>query len=223
MTTPLGPRAAYELWADTYAAAAHNPLMRAEAAVVERLLMLSGAKRALDVGTGSGRYLPILSATGAAVVGVDLSMAMLRSGARTPGWQSPHAPRPSCLCADACRLPFRRASFDLVNASLMVGDVADLRGWSREMSRVLATGGHLVYSDFHPTWSENGWQRTFRSADGRLRAVSYQPHTIDDHLTALDGAGFHVQAIREPRLKVGRRERPVLAVFHAIKEAGVGR
>lgn len=224
MTAVLGPRAAYELWAETYPAAAHNPLMQAEAAVVERLLAHVPAKRALDVGTGSGRYLPILASTAAAVVGVDLSMAMLASGAAAQGRvraaDGVHAVR---LCADACHLPFRRATFDLVNASLMVGDIADLRAWSMEMSRVLTTGGHLVYSDFHPTWTERGWQRTFRAGDGRLRAIAYQPHTIDDHLAALEGAGFHVCAIREPRLRVGRRESAVLAVFHAVKEAGTAR
>ncbi len=156
MTTLLQPQAAYELWADTYAASAHNPLMQSEETVVERVIRAIVASRALDVGTGSGRYLPILATTGATVVGVDLSMPMLRCGA---------GPR---ICANACALPFRRATFQLVNASLMVGDVKDLRGWTAEMARVLSLGGHLVYSDFHPVWTEQGWQRTFRDATGEL-------------------------------------------------------
>src|SRR5262249_13570977 len=152
------PAAAYELWAETYPAQAHNPLMAAEQAVVARILGGIVAKRALDVGTGSGRYMPVLAATGASVVGIDRSMPMLSRC--EPGG------RP--ICADACHLPFRRGAFDLVNASLMVGDVAALPAWTREMARVLAPQGHLVYSDFHPTWSERGWQRTFRTADGTL-------------------------------------------------------
>ena len=35
----------------------------------------------------------------------------------------------------------------------MVGDVADLGAWVREATRVLAPGGHLIYSDFHPSWA----------------------------------------------------------------------
>jgi malonyl-CoA O-methyltransferase len=213
MTTVLAPRAAYDLWAETYPASAHNPLMQAEAAIVERLLTQTPSRRALDVGTGSGRYLPVLASTSALATGVDLSMAMLRQGS------GEHAR----VCADACRLPFRRGTFDLVNASLMVGDIGDLRAWTLEMSRVLAPGGRLVYSDFHPSWVENGWQRTFRAADGRLRAVAFQPHAIDDHLAALETSGFRIEAIREPRLRVGRRLSPVLAIFHAIKEAGPAR
>jgi SAM-dependent methyltransferase len=122
------------------------------------------------------------------------------------------------ICADACRLPFRRATFDVVNASLMVGDVASLCRWTAEMARVLVIGGHLVYSDFHPTWSANGWQRTFRDAAGAVRAVAFEPHPIEDHLAALDAAGLTVRAIREPRLRIGRRDEPVLAIFHAVKE-----
>jgi malonyl-CoA O-methyltransferase len=216
---PLSPRAAYELWADTYPAVAHNPLMRIEQAVVEPLLAHLHAKRALDVGSGSGRYLPLLASTGASLVlGLDFSLAMLtRSAGR------------GRVCADACRLPFKRASFDLVNASLMVGDVADLAGWTREMARVLAVGGHLVYSDFHPSWAQHGWTRTFRGANGALHEVSYHPHAVDDHLAALEHAGLHIRAIREPRftadsepgIKAFRRHwgnPQVVVVFHAVKE-----
>ena len=187
----LSPRAAYEIWADTYPAVAHNPLMRIEQEVVEPLIAHLRAKRALDVGSGSGRYLPLLESTGASIVpGVDFSLAMLtRSTGRAR------------VCGDACRLPFRRASFDLVNASLMVGDISDLAGWTREMARVLSARGHLVYSDFHPSWAKRGWSRTFRAADGVQHDVSFNPHTLDDHLAAIAHAGLHLLAVREPRFR----------------------
>ena len=154
MKATLSAHDAYELWADTYPPVAHNPLMRVEQQVVEPLLSHIPARRALDVGTGSGRYLSLLQATGAAkVVGLDFSLAMLRRGSGAPGR----------VCGDACRLPFSRGSFDLINASLMVGDIADLGAWSREMARVLTLNGHLVYSDFHPSWAQHGWSRTFRT------------------------------------------------------------
>ena len=215
---PLEPRAAYDLWAATYPAAAHNPLMRVEQTIVEPLLAQVRAPRALDVGTGSGRYMPVLRAGGArVVVGVDFSIAMLARGART-----------GRVCADARRLPFARSAFDLVNASLMVGDVEDLGAWMREMARVLPIGGHLVYSDFHPSWAQHGWSRTFRDAVGELHDVSFHAHTIDDHLAALDAAGLRVAAIREPRfnddadpeVQTFRRRwgNPrIVVVFHAVR------
>ena len=218
----LSARDAYELWADTYPPVAHNPLMRVEQEVVEPLLAHIRARRALDVGTGSGRYLPLLRQTGASsVLGLDFSLAMLRRGDAAPGR----------VCGDACRLPFRRSAFDLINASLMVGDIADLGAWTREMARVLAIRGHLVYSDFHPSWAQRGWSRTFRSADGEMHDVSFNPHAIDDHLAALDRAGLRVRTIREPRFRLHHdadpgidafRRRwgnpPVVVVFHAVKE-----
>jgi ubiquinone/menaquinone biosynthesis C-methylase UbiE len=197
--------------------------MRVEQEVVEPLLAHIRARRALDVGTGSGRYLPLLRATGAsAVLGLDFSLAMLRRGGAASGR----------VCGDACRLPFRRSAFDLINASLMVGDVGDLGAWSREMARVLATRGHLIYSDFHPSWAQRGWSRTFRSADGAMHDVSFNSHTIDDHLMALEDAGLRVRTIREPRFSSSRevvdrdikafRRRwgnpQVVVVFHAVKE-----
>jgi malonyl-CoA O-methyltransferase len=215
---------AYELWAATYPPVAHNPLMRVEQEVVEPLLAHIRAARALDVGTGSGRYLPLLASTGAStVLGLDFSLAMLRRA--VPGG-------PVRICGDACRLPFRRGAFDLINASLMVGDVADLGAWSREMARVLTPGGHLVYSDFHPSWAQRGWSRTFRSADGRMHDISFNAHAIEDHLGALEGAGLRVRTIREPRFSSQRDESEpgikafrrrwgnpqVVAVFHAVKE-----
>jgi malonyl-CoA O-methyltransferase len=218
-TAPLEARAAYDLWADSYPAVAHNPLMRVEQSVVEPLLFQLRAQRALDVGTGSGRYLPVLRGTGAAIVaGVDFSLAMLSRG------------DPSCrVCGDACHLPFRRSLFDVVNASLMVGDIEDLDRWAGEIARVLTVRGHLVYSDFHPSWAQHGWSRTFRSATGEMHDVSFHAHAIDDHLTALERAGLRVRAIREPRFKnegdsgVKAFQRrwgnpQVVVVFHAVKE-----
>ena len=218
-TAPLEPRAAYELWADTYPAVAHNPLMRLEQSVVEPMLRQLRALRALDVGTGSGRYLPLLRATGAAVVaGVDFSIAMLTRGSRA-----------GKVCGDARHLPFRRSMFDVVNASLMVGDIDDLAAWMREIARVLIVGGHLVYSDFHPSWAQHGWSRTFRTATGEMHDVAFHAHAIDDHLAALERAGLRVRAIREPRfkddgepgVKAFRRRwgnPQVVVVFHAVKE-----
>jgi malonyl-CoA O-methyltransferase len=220
-TALLTPQAAYDLWAQTYPPIAHNPLMQVEQGVVERLIGQQRATRALDVGTGSGRYLTVLAATGArVVVGLDFSRAML---ARAAG--------ASRVRADACCLPFRGGAFDLINASLMVGDVRDLDGWTREMARALAYGGHLVYSDFHPSWTQHDWRRTFRDARGQTHELKLQPHAIDDHLAALAAAGLQVLAIREPRfehdtdasVKAFRRQwdnPPVVAVFHAVRPHG---
>ena len=215
----LAPQDAYVLWAASYPPRPHNALMEIEQAIVSQLIAARRPKRALDVGTGSGRYLPLLAATGARlVVGLDLSQPML----------SQHADGLPRLCGDACRLPLRSASFDLVTASLMVGDVEHLDGWVGEVSRVVAPGGHVIYSDFHPSWAAERWRRTFRAADGRQRDVAYFPHEIAEHVDCLEREGFEIKVVREPRLATprrvstgsGRRDMPVVAIFHAVKGSG---
>ena len=100
----------------------------------------------------------------------------------------------------------------------MVGDVEDLAAWVDEAARVLAPGGHLVYSDFHPSWAAHGWRRTFTAADGRLCELPFFPHAIERHLELLERASLSVRAIREPR--INERPAPVVAVFHAVKRRG---
>lgn len=201
------PREGYALWAENYPPLPHNPLMDAEQAAVVPMIESAKPDRALDAGTGTGRYLPVLHAAGArVVVGVDASMAML-------GRATAALPR---VCGDACRVPFGDSTFDLVCSSLMAGDLPDLASWIREASRILEPGGHLVYSDFHPSWRTERWRRTFRAADGSLCELPFFPHTIEEHLTLLARASFVIRTIREPRAR-GAQQAPVVVAFHAIK------
>lgn len=212
----MAARDAYELWAETYPPYAHNPLMTAEQDVVTRRLSTIRATTALDVGTGSGRCVPLLEGTGATlVVGADLSIGMLRRN------ESRHR-----VCADANQLPLPSGAFDLVNASLIAGDIADLGPWIDELARVLMPAGHLIYSDFHPAWDHHGWQRTFRTADGDERALPRASHQLEDHFAALERAGLDVLAAEEVSVPRGRtslwqgwrRHSEVVAiVFHARK------
>lgn len=190
----MDARAAYELWADNYPPLAHNPLMHAEERIVMRHLNTIRSRRALDVGTGSGRYTRLLATTGAKmIVGVDLSLGMLRRN-----------DNPRRLCANALQLPLASHAFDLVNASLIAGDITDLGQWIAELSRVLAPGGHLVYSDFHPAWKAMGWQRTFRSSDGAECALPRADHQIRDHIAAIERAGLTTIAADDVRVSTGR-------------------
>ncbi len=203
---PLPPQEAYALWADNYPPRPHNPLMETEQSALEPIIRSLSPARALDVGTGTGRYLSLLAETGArTLVGLDLSLPMLRRN-RLGGLR---------VCGDARRMPFPDGSFDVVCSSLMAGDIEHLAEWISESARVLSSGGHLVYSDFHPAGTAKGWRRTFRTAEGRQCQVSFFPHTIEQHLHLLEQAALVVRAVRESRLE--RHAPPVVVVFHAFK------
>lgn len=194
----------YRQWAPVYPARAHNKVMQVESEAVAAIVRTLGSRRALDVGTGTGRNLGMLKDAGVAVAcGVDLSMAMLRA--------ADHDRRRAQGTAYA--LPFLDGVFDLITSSLMCGDVEDLDTWLAEASRTLAPGGNLVYSDFHPAWSQEGWRRTFTGADGRFYELPLHPHAIAEHLGALHRHGLVLCQRRELRLP--ERPFPVVLVVHA--------
>jgi malonyl-CoA O-methyltransferase len=135
------------------------------------------------------------------------------------------------VCGDARQLPFPDRAFDLVNASLMAGDIPDLGPWLAEIARVLGPGGRVVYSDFHPAWHERGWKRTFQDRLGHTVTLPCHPHSDADHRGALSGAGMRVQGIDEvsvvPQLNLFNRWRPgarspvpALLVVSAVKTTG---
>jgi ubiquinone/menaquinone biosynthesis C-methylase UbiE len=196
----------YARWAPLYPPRPHNAVMEVESGVVDALFRSVGPRRALDIGTGTGRNLELLKAAGASsVTGVDMSLSMLSHA-------SASAAR---VLADARVLPFADGRFDVVSSSLMCGDLPDPATWIVEAARVLTRGGHLIYSDFHPSWASAGWRRTFTGADGLLYQLPYFPHTIERHLELLQGLGFEVRTIREPKLE--DRTTPIVVVFHVVK------
>ncbi|WP_414720732.1 class I SAM-dependent methyltransferase [Streptomyces sp.] len=117
----------------------------AYAAAVGELGLLPGG-RALDVGCGTARALPLLrGAVGASgtVVGVDLTPEMLREAAAL-GRRGAGA----LVEADSELLPFREGVFDAVFAAGLVHHLPDPAAGLRELARVTGPGGRLAL--FHP-------------------------------------------------------------------------
>jgi len=99
------------------------------------------AARVLDLCTGSGVSLAGLRRPGRTVLGMDVSLAMLRSAAQVHGagaWP------PRLACADAFRLPLRDASLDAVTVAFGVRNLRPRREALAEIARVLSPGGRLV-------------------------------------------------------------------------------
>jgi len=112
------------------------------------LLGATAGRRVLEVGCGAAMCARWLRARGACPVGLDLSAGMLRhavAGAARTGVVVP------LVQADAQRLPFADASFDLACSAFgAVPFVADSAAVMREVARVLRPGGRWVFATTHP-------------------------------------------------------------------------
>jgi 2-polyprenyl-6-hydroxyphenyl methylase/3-demethylubiquinone-9 3-methyltransferase len=113
-------------------------------ALVECLGPLAG-KLVLDLGCGKGRFAKVLTDSGARVIGLDLSAAMLAA-----------APELERVRATARRLPFAAGSFDGVMAVEVFEHLAPaaIDRVCHEARRVLRPGGMLAIVDKN-AWSWN--------------------------------------------------------------------
>ena len=99
----------------------------------------------LDVATGTGEQAVAFAATGADVIGVDLSEQMLRIARRKNGFSKLRFQR-----ADAVELPFAEASFDLVCISFALHEMPESvrEAVLHDMARVTKPGGRIVVVDY---------------------------------------------------------------------------
>jgi malonyl-CoA O-methyltransferase len=133
------------------------------------------------------------------VVGVDLSQEMLQA-----------APLARRVRADMSSLPFADARFDLVVSGLAVGHAPSLAPWMAEVARVLAPGGHLVYSDFHPDAARAGMTRSFTDTEQRRHTLLHRLYDAQAHEAAANEAGLELQQCQ------------VVRVGHELQEAFKG-
>ena len=163
------------------------------AKVTHMILVLAPADRpVLDCGVGTGRIAAPLLKRGANVIGVDLSVEMMRR-LREKVAGSPLAQ------ADVSRLPFPNASFGLLITVHVLHLVGLWREALREFRRVLRPGGvYLNSHNFRPADSPNARLRTQWHTLLEARGWSWRRPGAQDHgelVAELRRMGAHVDEI----------------------------
>jgi SAM-dependent methyltransferase len=185
-----------------------------------RLLGEVRGRDVLEVGCGAAQCSRWLLGAGARPVAFDLSRGQLLEAlrmARTTGVEVP------LVQADAGRLPFRTASFDLAcSAYGAVPFVADSASVMAEIARVLRPGGRWVFSTTHPfRWCfrddpgpdglvvESSYfdRRAYVEQDGGGRATYVEHHrTLGDRVREIRAAGMVVEDVVEPEWPDGHEQ-----------------
>jgi arsenite methyltransferase len=158
-----------------------------------RVLALRTGERVLDIGSGPGLLaFEMGSAVGAsgAVRGIDISesmVAMAKARCASQPWVSFET-------ADATRLPFPDAAFDVAVSTQVYEYVGDVAKALAELRRVLRRGGRALIID--TDWDSLVWHSTDQGRMARI-LTAWQEHLVDPHLPRtlsmkLRQAGFTV-------------------------------
>jgi SAM-dependent methyltransferase len=164
--------------------------------------------RALDVGTGEGRFARELHRLGWTVVGADASPAMVELAGESV----------DAVVADAAALPFADGSFDLVTAFMSLQDLDEPDRAALETARVLRRGGHFCFCIPHPFETAGSFAERRADAlflvndylserrlsvvldrDGIAIDFAKTPHPIHAYSRMLESAGFVIESLREPK------------------------
>jgi demethylmenaquinone methyltransferase/2-methoxy-6-polyprenyl-1,4-benzoquinol methylase len=94
----------------------------------------------LDIGSGTGPFLPILRqhAPHGIAIGADFVLPMMQSGLHRLDEHS------AFVCADAQQLPFDDNTFDTVTAGFVIRNVSDIDACFREVLRITKPGGRFA-------------------------------------------------------------------------------
>jgi len=168
----------------------------------------------VDLGCGEGRLARELAGAGHTVVGIELVGSLARAA-------STHEDRVEVVVADASCLPLAGGVADLVVSSMVLMDVDRLDDVVAEVARASRVDGVFCFSILHPVNTAGGFSHrddvaapfvigddyyeprrrsVAKRRDGLRMTFAHEHRPIEAYFRALEGAGFVVEALREPRV-----------------------
>ena len=132
----------YDTVAEVYGRV-HAPRFAEAARDLVAALAVAESDRVLDLGTGPGVGVEAAATSGATVVGVDRSMAMLSEGHR-------QRPSLSLLAGQVVDLPFRNRTFDVVMGNFVLAHFVKVDTALFDVRRVLRPNGRVGFT----AWSD---------------------------------------------------------------------
>ena len=165
----------------------HNELQRRSGNALLTLLP-DRADTGLDLGCGSGWFVPQLKQKAEQLLALDLSPAMLQQATQKADIT------PICADMDAMTLPSQ--SLDWIFANLCLQWSADPAAWLKGWSDCLKPGGVLVFSTLL-AGSLHELEQSWRQLDGHAHINHFIAlETLEQHLTAT-GRRWQLQQVDE--------------------------
>jgi SAM-dependent methyltransferase len=137
------PRVNYDQLAGQYHARYDHSRMNGVESALLTLAARASAKRVLEVGCGTGRWIETVRATGAVAFGVDASLGMLSQARGRLGAEG-------LVAARANDLPFVRGQFDLIVCVNALHHFDDPHDFVPQASELLRRGGILAIVGIDP-------------------------------------------------------------------------
>ncbi len=179
MTSPQ--KVDYDSIASTYHGRYQAEPLAGIAALLVGLARRIQARRILEAGCGTGRWLGEFQSFGAPVIGLDLSFGMLR--------QAQAAGAFSLVCAQAEMLPFPASTFDLIACVNAFHHFSDKPGFVHAAYRRLRPGGALAIIGMDPHRGVDRWG-VYDYFEGTLRLDLERFPAHQTILSWMSEAGF---------------------------------